>query len=234
MKIRCRSTQYGGITIRDVVALIVLLLVAGAIVMPMIAKSRARHGSGRISCAGTLKQISISFRVWANDHDGKLPMQVSTNFGGSKEFVGSGALYPHFLVTSNELSTPKILICWWDEGRKQVTTFATLKDTNISYFLGLDADPAVPSTWLVGDRNLATNGTPLRTGLINMPDGATWSWTRQQHDRKGYVCRADGSVSLTDGDGKGQVTIPLQQSVTNALQSYFAATTNTSFRLAIP
>jgi hypothetical protein len=233
MKI-CRSTQYGGIEIRDVVALIGMLLVVGAIIMPAIAKSRARHRGGRIMCAGSLKQIAISFRVWANDHDGKLPMQVSTNLGGSKEFVGSGALYPHFLVASNELSTPKILICWWDEGRRQVTTFAALKDTNISYFLGLDADPAVPGAWLVGDRNLATNGTPLRTGLVNMPDGARWSWTRQQHDRKGYICRVDGSVSLTDGDGRGQVTIPLQQSATNALHTYYEATTNSSFQIAIP
>ena len=232
MKI-CRSTQYGGIEIRDVVALIGMLLVVGAIIMPAIAKSRAKPR--RISCANSLKQIALSFHLWAGDHDGKLPMQVSTNFGGTKEFVGDGALYPHFLVTSNELGTPKILICSWDEGRRQVTTFATLKDTNISYFLGLDADPAVPGAWLVGDRNLATNGTPLRAGLVNIrSDGAKWSWTRQQHDRKGYICRVDGSVSLTDGDGRGQVTIPLQQSATNSMNNYFAATTSTSFRLAIP
>jgi hypothetical protein len=228
------ASQQRGVGMLDVLAIIAAVLVVAAVVLPAIAKSRARHRGGTISCANNLKQIALSFRVWAVDHDGKLPMQLSTNDGGTKELVANGALFPHFVAVSNELSTPKILRCWWDEERRAIATFAALKDTNISYFLVLDAEPAIPGMWLVGDRNLATNGIPLRTRLMNMPDDAKWSWTRQQHDRKGYICRADGSVSLTDGDGRAEVTIPLQQSATNALHAYFAATTNTSFRLAIP
>lgn len=216
----------------DVLAIIAAVAVIALMVLPSIAKAKAKPK--RINCTNNLKQIGLAFRLWALDNGDKYPMQVSTNVGGTMELVESGAVFPHFNAMSNELSTPKIIVCSWDEGRKQVTTFATLKDTNISYFLGLDADPAVAGTWLVGDRNLATNGTPLRTGLMNMPDGAKWSWTRQLHDRKGYICRVDGIVGLTDGDGRGEATIPLQRSAADALQGYFMATSNTSLRLAIP
>jgi hypothetical protein len=235
MKTKFKSAQRGGMEIWDVVALVAAIFVVAAVVLPMIAKSRARSRAGRISCSNNLKQIWISFHVWSADNGSKMPMQLSTNDGGTKELIAGGAVFPHFLAMSNELSTPKILRCAWDEKRRMTSDFGTLRDTNISYFLALDAQESFPGMWLVGDRNLATNGVSLRSGLFKMPAAkAEWSWSGELHQKKGYICQSDGSVSLTGGDGRAQVSVPLHASVTNALRAYFDVTTNTSFRLAIP
>src|ERR1017187_9579944 len=70
----------------------------------------------RITCVNNLKQIGLSFRIWALDNDGHFPFNVSTNSGGTMEFCAMGpdgfdrnaAL--HFQVMSNELSTPLLLV----------------------------------------------------------------------------------------------------------------------------
>src|SRR5881296_3603291 len=50
-------------------------------------------------------------------------------------------------LLSNELVTPKILVCRSDK-RPAATNFATLRDVNVSYFTGLNADPGNPNSVL--------------------------------------------------------------------------------------
>src|SRR5882672_11239589 len=69
---------------------------------------KAQH----ISCVNNLKQIGLGFRIWAGDNGGKFPFQISTNAGGTLELCSRDAngfdrnSVAHFLVASNELSTP--------------------------------------------------------------------------------------------------------------------------------
>ncbi|MEO7678998.1 MAG: hypothetical protein ABIV39_19770, partial [Verrucomicrobiota bacterium] len=60
------------------------------------AKARAE----RIKCVNNLKQIGLSGRVWANDHNGVYPTD--------------------FISIENELGTPKILRCPSDESRREL------------------------------------------------------------------------------------------------------------------
>jgi competence protein ComGC len=210
--------------------LIIILAVALVVVwsLPLIAKRRARPSTA--SCIGYVKQIGLGFRLWATDHGGKYPMQVSRNEGGTMELVASGAVFPHFAVMSNELSTPGLLVCpqdWLDSGRKRATNFARLSDSNISYFVGLDSNTNLPQMWLCGDRNLAVNDSSIKPGLFVFKANKLLSWTTQMHNNKGNLCFDDGSVQQV-------ANANLQRSATNALRSYFEATTNASFRLAIP
>ena len=237
-----RNPHRPGFSSIDLLVIIAAVVVAGLVLLPIMAKSRARLRSGTVSCANNLKQIWITFHVWAGDHGDKMPMQVSTNLGGTMELVKSGAVFPHFAVMSNELATPKVLRCWWDLNRHSATNFATLRDSNISYFIVPEAREGLPGTWLLGDRNLATNGVPLKPGLFRMPTDPELNWTTDLHDKKGYLCYADGHVAPSDDFGgrhfrytnEFPLTVRLTDSATNALRAYREATTDTSFRLAIP
>src|ERR1035441_3651077 len=82
-------------------------------------------------------------------------MQVSVTNGGTMELVASGLVFPHFRVVSNELSTPRILVCPIDKNKTSATNFESdLKDRNLSYFINVDAIAGNGSSLLCGDRNL--------------------------------------------------------------------------------
>src|SRR5207247_4840398 len=94
---------------------------------------------------------------------------------------------------SNQLSTTRVLVCPTDT-RRPASGFSVLSNTNVSYFLGLDADESTPQLWIAGDRNLTTNGVPLPTGLVELRPGAVVGWTRALHRGVGNVALSDGSV----------------------------------------
>lgn len=76
-----------------------------------VEKARARAQS--IACINNLKQVGLAIRIWANDN---------------KDFSP-----PDFLSLSNELNTPKILVCPDDTNRIAATNFANYSDANCSY-----------------------------------------------------------------------------------------------------
>src|SRR5207237_1022660 len=140
------------------------------------------------------KQVGIAFRVFANDHGDTYPMNVSTNKGGSMEFVNSGEVFQHFRTMSNEMSTPKVLVCSSDT-RRAAPNFSVLSNVNVSYFVSLDAQVTFPQMWLAGDRNLMTNGAPVGSGFLELTTNLTVGWTAQQmHKGAGNVILGDGSV----------------------------------------
>ena len=67
---------------------------------------------------------------------------------------------------SNELATPKVLFCPADAGHHWATNFTTdFGNTNISYFVGLDAKDDCPMSILVGDDNFEIGGVPVKSGV---------------------------------------------------------------------
>jgi hypothetical protein len=107
--------------------------------MLLPALARAKDKAQRIQCANNMKQIGLAFRVWAIDHDGNYPFNVSTNKGGTMELSAPGidGLDSNsariFQVMSNELSTPKVLICPADSKRQPALDFQSLQPANVSY-----------------------------------------------------------------------------------------------------
>jgi len=120
---------------------------------------------------------------------------------------------------SNELSTPKVLVCPADKGKVTATNFSSgFSDTNVSYFVGLDGKDTYPQMLLSGDRNLATNGRALKPGLflLDTNDTSALGWTRAIHTSKGNIALADGSVQFIDG-ATLQTAARNQEWVTNRL-----------------
>lgn len=110
------------------------------------------------------------------------------------EFVASGIAYIHFLVFSNELNTPRTLICPADTHRISATNWTSLRNGNLSYFVALDATEAHPQRFLSGDDNLAVNGVKLKRGWAELGTNNPIAWTAQGHSSNGNILFADGSV----------------------------------------
>ncbi|HTI97458.1 MAG TPA: hypothetical protein VL527_01040 [Dongiaceae bacterium] len=174
----------------------------------------------RIQCVNNLKQVGLAFRIWAADHDDKYPVDLSLTNSHASEWIAAGDATPFFQVMSNELSTPKILVCPADRNHYPAPGFATgFSSTNLSYFVGLDAAEIRPQTFLAGDADLEINGTLMPSGLAEISTRAPLSWTATRHRNFGIVCFADGSV---------------QQFTSPALRQALTQTGSVTNRLLIP
>jgi hypothetical protein len=95
---------------------------------------------------------------------------------------------------SNELNTPKVLVCPADTERSAATNFGRdLINGRISYFVGVDATQTNPQSLLSGDRNL-TNGVRVGNGFVVFTTNELAEWTEEIHRRQGNAGLADGSV----------------------------------------
>lgn len=178
--------------------LLVVMVVVGvlALVMMNMPAPRAMTRALRIQCVVNLKQIGLAYRIWAEDNGTNYPMAVSETNGGTMGFVTGANAFRHYQAMSNELSTPRILICPSDDDSRwdNVTTnWIHLSNSNISYFVGVDAVETNATMILSGDRNI-TNGMAERNGLLPLTTNTFAGWTSDMHKRVGNVLLADGSV----------------------------------------
>lgn len=129
--------------------------VPAAMLLPALANAKARAQS--INCVNNLKQIGLAFRIWAVDHDDRFPFNVSTTNGGTLELCAPGEsgfdenAFRHFLVMSNELATPKILVCPADSHTHPAANFSQLRAANVTYQVrsGPDINETHPDAVLV-------------------------------------------------------------------------------------
>jgi prepilin-type processing-associated H-X9-DG protein len=180
-----------GFSLRELLVIIAIIAVVLGMVVPAL--DPARRQSSRIKCVNNLKNIGLAFRVFATDHQDRFPMQVSTNDGGSMEFVTETVAFPHFAAMSNELSTPRLLVCPMDPGKSEASVFSSVSERNVSYFVGLDSTEQ-PHAFISGDRNLTTNGHPVKPGLLELTTNVVVGWTAEIHNGSGNATMGDGSV----------------------------------------
>ncbi len=182
---------WAAFTLIELIVVITIVVVLGFILLPGMWKAKDR--AMRIQCTSNLKQITLSFKVWALDNHDLFPAQALTNQSGMLEPEAATNVYVHFMVMSNELSTPKILVCPDDPRRLFATSFTSLGSSNISYFVGLDAQNTAPLMFLAGDRNL-TNGLPVTNHVLFLATNLPAGWTHEMHHLQGNIGLADGSV----------------------------------------
>jgi hypothetical protein len=111
----------------------------------------------QITCVNNLKQVGLAFRQWALDNADQFPFNVSTNAGGTRELCDRGTdgfernAACHLLVMSNELNTPKILVCPKDKRRQPGVSFTGLEAAQVTYRLrsGTNLNEANPQETLM-------------------------------------------------------------------------------------
>jgi prepilin-type processing-associated H-X9-DG protein len=180
----------------ELVVVICVVALVAALLLPALAA--AKRKSSRIGCVNNLKQMALSFKMWAGDNGDKFPMQMSATNDAMMKLISSGNAYVLWQTMSNELSTPKILHCPWDTKQIAATDFTVgFSDANISYFYGLDADDSYPQMILAGDDNLAVNGVRVRPGVLDLRTNAAVGWTKERHHGNGNIALVDGSAAQT-------------------------------------
>jgi prepilin-type processing-associated H-X9-DG protein len=217
MKQRFSNQRNQAMTLVEVLVVIVVLFV----LVVFIRQADLMKKAPRINCLNNLHEIGLSYRSWAKDNGGKFPMEISTTNGGTKEFVADGKnAWLNYLVMSNILNTPKILICPADADRlPPATSFSTELVGKISYFVGLNASTNFPQAIISGDDNLEISGVPVKSGLLELSMTTPISWTTVRHINGGNIGLADGSA---------------QEISTNGLRQALQQTGLATNRLAIP
>ena len=183
-------------TLIEVLVIVFTLVMIVAFVIPGLVRERRRARA--VACSNNLKMVALSFRTWGVDSSDDNVMHRSAATGGTKELIGAGQVFVHFRLMSNELSTPKLLVCPCDKTKTVATNFASgFSDKNVSYFVGTDADETHPQMFLTGDRNLAFQGQPIKPGLFLLAtNNASLRWAEGLHHPCGNIGFADGFVEL--------------------------------------
>jgi hypothetical protein len=203
-------------TLIEVLVIVLTTVMIAAFLIPGLVRERRR--AGVVNCSNNLKQVGLAFRTWNPNDAPYMPAKESTNYGGVKELVGTGQVFIHFRVMSNELSTPKVLVCPGDKVKTVAQGFASgFSDKNVSYFVGTDAMETYPQMFLSGDRNLAFQGQPIKPGLFILTTNTTpLGWAKGLHHPGGNIGLADGSVQFRDSKQLA-ATVQNQGQATNLL-----------------
>ena len=197
-----------GLTLIEVLIVIAMLTIAlFGFILPRMARAKVypRH----LRCQNQLKYLTLSFRQWALDNNDKYPMQVSIKNGGAMEWAEQGIAGPVFQVMSNELNSPRLLVCPDDPVRTNFNGLTwILGSSNLSYFVAPDADETQPQMLLTGDSNLEIGGERVQSGLVSLQTNRSVSWSVARHQH-------GGNVGLSDGSVQGYTTAQFREALTN-------------------
>lgn len=186
-------------TLVELLVVMAIIAILVALLLPALVKSQERVK--RTACLSNLRQVGGAFHLYANGRQDKLPMQVSTNDGGTQELLWSGDEIPrvaslrvapaHFQAMAGELGHPRILVCPASD-QMSASNFPALKTAHLSFFVAVTTLLGQRSFLLAGDR-------PGRAEVAAGGSGDTalrLSWGQNPHQETGNLLFTDGHVEL--------------------------------------
>ena len=198
------SVRSWAFTLLELLSVIAIITILAMLLLPALSKARAR--ARQVECVSQLRQVGVAFHAFAHDHNGHFPMRLPVSAGGTAESAmaarkdaGEFAFsYLHLQVLSNDLTTPKLLVCPADD-RQPAFGFSTMQNQNLSYFVGLNADYPYPTSILAGDRNLTNDWAGTAGTLARVGGNFALRWTFELHRFKGNLLFSDGHVEERGG-----------------------------------
>jgi prepilin-type N-terminal cleavage/methylation domain-containing protein/prepilin-type processing-associated H-X9-DG protein len=183
----------------EVLVVVVVLLLLALFLFPS-PPGDAKRKAIAVTCLFDLKQDSLALLTWGEEHHNALPWNVPSKNGGTMDLAATD-VSSQFRAVSNLVAQPRMFYCSSDRSRRPAENFKQFADTNVSYFINLDAGGMktsnAPRSVLMGDRSLEVKGRPILSGRVMMIDvGTDLAWGRGVHNVNG---KPAGNIAFMDG-----------------------------------
>ena len=221
MRIPRANLSSVGLTLVELLVVVVIIAVFVALLDPF-SEPRIKKHALLISCMSNQKQLELGFLMWSGDNGGKFPWQLSTTTNGTMELITNEDVVSQLVVLSDYVRIPSICRCPADTTRTIAENFKTLTDSNVSYFVNVDADSRLGV--MTGDRHLQADSGAVGRGNFLVTNGMKLEWTHELHYQRFAMAR--GALGFTDGHAEVVFT-------TNLTAAFMRSGTNDE-RLLVP
>ena len=169
-----KARKANGFTLIELLVVISVIAILMAILMPAL--TRARDQARRVGCGNNLKQIGTSLHMYANDYDGKLPLNAGGNwlwdiaYSTTDYILSTGGDRRTFYCPADITKKPDMAILWQ---YSQDPPFGSTPDHVAEPDTGRDGYYRVTSYFWLMDTKAGRAESTRPTGVP-----ASWKWPR--------------------------------------------------------